>query len=387
MAIFPNWTWRWGTVLGVALPLTACSAPGGGGKPGTTTGHGGAPGTGGVGTGAIATSANGGGTGITITTMASTSSMDAGGHGCKSYDDAGNCTTCINIASIGHEGVWGPCSKDDTALFQNWLNTQSTAKVDSFDTMKPTLTAEFLAKYDVIILQWMVANGMQNNDGAPWQFSSEEVAALQDWVNKGGGIIALNGYQCPGNGCTIYDVTATNQLLSFTDIQFVADDILDPMGAGQPSCPDCYCWGGPLPAGAALGDGGTAAPGSCTWDQTSPIGAHVSALPAYVARSIKSTTASVDCSVGGTKSFAVHEQIGMGHVVAFGDEWVTYSGEWAGVSACLNLPYDSGYDPCYQKSAAQVFQIPQFWYNAIKYAASSVACFTIMQPGIIPTTT
>jgi hypothetical protein len=43
------------------------------------------------------------------------------------------------------------------------------------------------------------------------------------------------------------------------------------------------------------------------------------------------------------------------------------------------------YDPCYQKSAAQVFQIPQFWYNAIKYAASSVACFTIMNPGIITT--
>jgi hypothetical protein len=31
-------------------------------------------------------------------------------------------------------------------------------------------------------------------------------------------------------------------------------------------------------------------------------------------------------------------------------------------------------------SAAEIFQIPQFWYNSIKYASSSVQCFTIMQP-------
>jgi hypothetical protein len=41
------------------------------------------------------------------------------------------------------------------------------------------------------------------------------------------------------------------------------------------------------------------------------------------------------------------------------------------------------YDPCFQKSPAQIFQISQLWYNAIKYAASSVACFDIREPGII----
>src|SRR5258708_2613002 len=39
-------------------------------------------------------------------------------------DDAGNCT-CVTIASIGHEGVWGPCSTDSTTALQTWLNTQS----------------------------------------------------------------------------------------------------------------------------------------------------------------------------------------------------------------------------------------------------------------------
>src|SRR5689334_13514742 len=92
-------------------------------------------------------------------------------------DDAGNCS-CIAIASIGHEGVWGPCSSDNTIAFQNWLNTQSTARVDNYDTTKPELTPEFLARYDVVILQWMVANGRQNDDGAPWQYSQAEVDAL-----------------------------------------------------------------------------------------------------------------------------------------------------------------------------------------------------------------
>ena len=34
---------------------------------------------------------------------------------------------------------------------RNWLNTQSTAKVDNYDTVKPTLTAAFLAQYDVLL--------------------------------------------------------------------------------------------------------------------------------------------------------------------------------------------------------------------------------------------
>jgi hypothetical protein len=292
-------------------------------------------------------------------------------------DDAGNCT-CVAIASIGHEGVWGPCSSDSTTALQNWLNTQSTARVDDYDTVKPTLTPDFLARYDVILLQWMVANGKQADDGAPWQFSTAEIGALKDWVNGGGGLIALNGYQCNGSGCTIYDVTATNQLLSFTDIQFNADDVFDP---SKTSCQDCYCWGGSLPVGGLTPGGGAPALGA--WDQTSPIGAHLSDVGAYVARSVRSTTATVDCT-DGTNKYAVHEQIGKGHVFAYGDEWVTYSGEWLGTATCLNPSmFTNVYDPCYQKSAAQVFQIPQFWYNAIKYAASSVQCFTVSNPGVI----
>jgi hypothetical protein len=115
--------------------------------------------------------------------------------------------------------------------------------VDNYDTVKPTLTPEFLAHYDVLILQWMVENGRQNDDGAPWQFSQAEVDALKDWVNKGGGVIALSGYQCEDPGC-IQDIVATNQLLSFTDIQLNKDVALNPKLVNSNAF---YCWGGSLP--------------------------------------------------------------------------------------------------------------------------------------------
>lgn len=291
-------------------------------------------------------------------------------------DDAGHCS-CVRIASIGHEGVWGPCSSDSTTALQEWLDTQSTATVDDYDTIQPNLTPAFLAQYDVIILQWMVTVGMQNDDGAPWQFSSQEISALESWVKAGGGLIALSGYQCNGSGCPIVDVTASNQLLSFTDIQFNSDDVLDP---AKTSCADCYCWGGSLPLGAPLADGGAPAVGA--WDPGSPIGAHLNDVGEYIGRSIHSTSAAVDCT-DGTTQYAVHEQVGQGHIFAYGDEWVTYSGEWLGTASCLQPGmFTNVYDPCYERSAAEVFQIPQFWYNAIKYASSSAQCFTIQGPGI-----
>jgi hypothetical protein len=369
------------SLFSVAVAIVGCGSLNGGTKDtfqtggsssGSGNGSGSANGAGGANGPSAGAGLNGAGGGLLLDAGAGTGAGD-GGH-VQTCVDAGDCT-CITVASIGHEGVWGPCSSDTTTAFQTWLNTQSTAKVDNYDTTKPTLTPAFLAKYDVIILQWMVANGQQYDDGAPWQFSAAEVSALEDWVKAGGGIISLSGYQCNGQGCTIYDTTATNQLLSFTDIQYNADDVLDP---SQTSCQDCYCWGGSLPLG-----GPVAGTGIGTWDQSSPIGAHVTDVGAYSGRSIKSTTASVDCT-DGTHDYSVHEQIGQGHVVAFTDEWITYSGEWLGTASCLQPGmFTDPNNPCYQRSAAQVFQIPQFWYNAIKYAASSVTCFTISSPGII----
>jgi hypothetical protein len=309
-------------------------------------------------------------------------------------DDAGHCS-CINIASIGHEGVWGPnCTMGNTTAFFDWLNTQSTAKVDVYDTAQPALTTEFLAQYDVLILQWMVTVGMQNNDGAAWVFSPSDLSALQTWVNNGGGLVVLSGYQCPGNGCMIYDTIAANQVLQAVtngDIQFNNDDVLDP--AVLSPQPDGYCWGDSLPLGDPLPEGGSPTVG--TWNPMTAIGKNVYDVGAYVARSIKVSSSNIVVDAqDSTNNYVAHEAIGKGNVVAYGDEWVTYTGEWSstspdgGASACQDVAMGCGttqgqYNNCCPRLPQEIFQIPQFWYNSIKYAASSVQCFTIRSPGIV----
>lgn len=281
---------------------------------------------------------------------------DAGGR-TQACTDAG--CTCIRIASIGHEGVWGACGQggDTTSALVNWLNSQSTAAVDTYDTSKPTLTADFLAKYDVILFQWLRDVSDAGNDGALWQFSPEEVSALASWVNGGGGLITLSGYD--GDGA---EVTPLNTLLSFTALSYNMDATSGSDWTGG------SCWGG--------------ASGLTGWNNATPIGAHITEVGVAFGRLISvameaGLSVTVDCPCGGgnPNQCAVHQELGKGHVFSFTDEWVTYTSQWAGTSPCISSTCTT--------TPATAFQVPQFWYNAIRYAASSVQCFTIQDPMIV----
>jgi hypothetical protein len=89
--------------------------------------------------------------------------------------------TCppLNVAVLGKPGKWGanPNGDPDTAL-QDWLNSSSagTARVDNF-TNRVTLTSDFLATYNVIILASLSDD---SNLGPFWTFDPSEVAAFQD---------------------------------------------------------------------------------------------------------------------------------------------------------------------------------------------------------------
>ena len=396
--------------LALSAPFVACASSTQGGSPfqgtaGEDTSSGGTSTAGNSGTASGDNGGdNGGGTGGGFASSGGASSGGDAGH-MQKCDDAGNCT-CISIASLGYEGVWGPCSGDSTSAFQSWLNSESTAHVDAYH-MKPTINAAFLNQYDVIILQWMVSpvNVTTNaqggttgvTEGDPWTFSSDELTAIQTWVNGGGGIIALSGYNCQDNssGCTVKDNVATNQILeSFTDILINTDNTLNASPNNSSSvcqAENCYCWGASLPLGTATTT--IAAPLSTTaatsmglavgaWDQTTPIGKNVTDIGAFNGRSIQTKSGKPVVDAKDSNSYyAVHQDIGTGHVIVYGDEWLTYTGEWTGSSTCQMWDYDSG--SCAGKSAAEVFQIPQFWYNSIKYAASSVTCFTIHSSGIV----
>jgi hypothetical protein len=312
------------------------------------------------GTGSDAQNGNGGGSpgqgsnatgGSIVLSSGDGSAGNSGGTLCSD----GGCT-CIRIASIGHEGIWGACGMygDGTGAFASWLNTQSTAMVDTYSDTKPTLTSTFLSQYNVIILQWLRDVGDSGSDGPLWQFSQDEVNALGAWVRGGGGLITLSGFDGDGQ-----EVEPLNSLLSFTDFTYNMD------GTYGSNCNGC--WGG---ACALTG-----------WNAASPIGAHITQIGIAFGRSISIAPDAggapvVDCPCIGGNECAVHEDLGKGHVFAFTDEWVTYTSQWLGTATCISAG-------CAGNTPAQDFQVPQFWYNAIKYASSAAQCFQIQTPGIL----
>ena len=329
-------------------------------------------------------------------------------------DDAGHCS-CISIASLGWEGVYGPCASDTTAAFQDWLNTQSTAHVDDYHVTEPTIDAQFLSQYDVLILQWMVdpltvtkntSTGatMSVSEGTPWSFSSDELTALQTWVNNGGGIIALTGYNCEGGTNTscpaarVVDNVATNQMLAspLTAMQINSDDTFNAENgfcAGE----NCYCWGASLP----LGNATTAIATPLTTTQATSIRARRRHLGRHADRDGRSgcrrvqrplrpkvndmTKVVVDANSGSTV-FRSHQDIGKGHVFVYGDEWVTYTGEWNRTSACSDVDGRS----CAGEKPNEVFQIPLFTVQLDRLcgdpaspASTSPASSSLKRPSLV----
>jgi hypothetical protein len=321
----------WGFVLTYALPIAACAANG-------TATPAGASGPGGAGAGdTFGGDTVGGG--------------DGAAERPQRCDDAGRCT-CFNIASIGlpgHTGFQGG-GMDSTTAFTDWLNTQSSAGVDLYEK-RQTLSAAFLAKYDVLIVQWLV-DGISGEDGTGyWTFTPDELQALKNWVEAGGGIITLSGYDAQAQ-----EVTPLNQLVqAVTDMSYGTADVLGAVSSSN------YCLGESDPLSG--------------WVQSSPIGRHIEEVGAFHGRPIMvGPKGVVDCG-SGTSVYAAHEDVGRGHVFAFTDEWVTYTSQWYGI--------DAG-GGCADASANVVYQVPQFWYNAISYASQATRCmFTIANSPIV----
>jgi hypothetical protein len=269
-------------------------------------------------------------------------------------DDAGHCT-CINIASIGKPAHYG-AGNDNTDAFQTWLNTKSSATVTLL-TARTKITPELLAGYDVIILQ-----ALEDGEYGPfWQFGADEIAAFGAFLTNGGGVIALTGY-----GADAGEVRPLNQLVGPAGITFNADDIF----AQCPGGVSCYCWGNSIPM---LG-----------WQAQNPIAANIKQVGAFHGRSIVAPSASVVAAEGQTV-YGVTATIGKGRIFAFSDEWVTYTSQWLGNPNAPVNQYDSCYDAAsgVMKTADHVFQVPQFWYNAIGWVANSSCSFTIDDPAII----
>jgi len=274
--------------------------------------------------------------------------------------DGGDACMCppFKLAVIGKPGKWGANQggDPDTAL-QDWLNSSSagTAQVDHF-TQRTTLTADFLARYNVIILASLADD---SNDGPWWTFSADEVAAFNEWVQNGGGVISLSGYT--GNGAEIAPV---NQLIQFSGITYTQDTIYGSCADAQTcSCTHCN----------AVSD----------WNHADPAIAQLVSGMTYVGitqgRAIMAPADShIAATADGNRPVLVGKSVGAGRVIVYSDEWVTYTSQWTGAGlSTANDPNCAGYLP------QDKYQVAQFWYNVIRWAQPSAKCFMIVGSVVI----
>lgn len=266
---------------------------------------------------------------------------------------SGGDESCVRIGMLGRPPTYGAMQggADNTDALQSWLNAHVKAGTTVKVVMAETdITADLLGNYDVIILQ-----ALEAREGGPyWSFSSAEVSAFEAWVRAGGAVIALTGY-----GGQPQEVDPTNELLAFTGMSFNTDDAFG-------TCPDncCYCAGSSVPVHG--------------WNADHPIAANITAVGAFHGRTISPGDAVLVASEG-SAVYGAAKAVDAGRVFLFFDEWVTYSSQWSQAAGAGGFtPDTSCSDPnnvCNGRTPAAGYQVPQFWYNALKWASNNETCF------------
>lgn len=296
-------------------------------------------------------------TGSASANAAGASSRDAGLVECTEGSDC-ICPT-LNVAVVGKPGAWGDSS--DTA-FQNWLNSSSagTAKVDNY-LDRPTLTSDFLAKYNVVILASL---GDNSANGPWWTFNALEIAAFQDWIeNKGGGVISLSGYSSDDR-----EIDAKNALVAFSGISYQQPNI-------SPACivedaqnnKLCYRCGNPYQI--------------AEWNRSDPVVANLSRDVTMIGMDgghpvnapADAHVAAMTTNASGVNNWLVGKVVGKGRVLVFADEWIAYTNQWSGQNN-----QNSGDASCSGFSPQDLYQTAQFWYNMIRWTQPAASCFTIV---------
>ena len=329
----------------------------------------------------------GGGVKIDLDATVSVSGPDVGspeplpdlkGYQC---DEAGNCTLCqpVNILSLGQPAHYGANSgsADNTDAFYAFMNsnTDGTATMQMLKTFTHIRDIPKFDQYDVIILQALE----ESEYTGLWSFDSDDAAALRDWVKIGGhGIIAMSGY---GGNAT--EVDPLNQLLgnstdNWSGISYNKDDTFN-------SCPDnmCYC-----AFSSVAFNGWQTSCDACAAITVNHDKSTLGKVGIFHGRSIN--CAGSDCQVFAKDptygNVGVAKTIGNGRVVAWGDEWVTYTSQWGLAPDTSPSAYD---DPnkspqCVGHTPYQSYAVPQFWYNVFRWAAQT-SCLTIVLPPTVST--
>lgn len=283
---------------------------------------------------------------------------------------------CLRMAVIGSFESAANAEDKDVTAFQTWLNNDSNAVVTMVGS-KPTINADFLSNYDILLFLLQA----DRVDGGFWSYSADEAAALKKWIEvDNGGVVFVTGF----NGNMVnQEVAASNSIMEpATGMSYGSSLILQ-------ECPNdpvlnktiCYCWGNAFPI-----DG---------FDPTHDISREVSAIGAFIGSPIIAPDDAQVVASSAEGNTVVARDIGEGRAVAIADEWPLFTKLWMEVDPTTVSGYTTDenqyqYLDCYDmenewwKSADNVFQMPQFWYNVIKWASPENECFHIEHPDIVP---
>lgn len=211
----------------------------------------------------------------------------------------------LNIGILGNPG------SNASSNFQAWLEARGTTVQRIQTTPDVPLTADALHPFDVVVV-----------DLPPREYTADEAAIFGAWVNAGGGVASMSGYQDD----TTKDWRA-NSLLSQLGVAYSGDRIWGPVTqfAAHPITTGLtsvtFTGGYPV---ADLGGAGTRTP--------------LAFIPAN----------------GNQVTVAFAVQLGAGRAFVWGDEWIEFDSEWS------SQP-----------------QIPQLWLQVFSWIAPANRCTLI----------
>ena len=251
--------------------------------------------------------------------------IDNDGNGIIDDVDAGGdgVCDCLSIGTIGQIGPWS----NGGDIFATWLNARTPQGAIALDDQ--VLTPELLAPLQVIVVLHVDDTEVSNNGvvaQAHHVFTDQEAAAFGDWVKMGGGTMTTIGY----TGNESHEVENVNRLLEPVGMAYSAGK-LDLSGFIKD-------W-----TAHAVTNGVSNIKTDNGVEPDGPGGTTLARDPT------------------GRVALQVTEP-GSGHVVVWGDEWVTYDSEWANVT-------DE--------------QVELFWLNILKWLSPPKTCQVPIPPGLV----
>jgi hypothetical protein len=213
-------------------------------------------------------------------------------------DTAARAEGCLRI------GVIGRIDQPNTGTFRRWLAESSTDLVP----LDAPLEDRVLAPLHVILIAESLVR----------TFAEDEIAALERWVDAGGGVFALSGY-------TADDNAEVNALLAPLGVQFGTRLlIVNPLA--NASWPVETWLAHPVSEGVT----------------------RVGVVSAYEVLGDGELIAQGNDVIAGAVAVMRGRAHGAGRVLAWGDEWITFDSEW---------------------SEGAGYQVPTLWQNVLTWLA------------------